>query len=132
MSPIGAFLLLAALVDPAVQPSKQNDCYKPADAAVVEETPTFHLTPEKVHSASASLDPITATPVLQLTLTDVGNTEFVKLQRCKIGKRIAIYIDGKMVSEPVLMEPILGGEIVISGSFTTEELVEIQSSLTRP
>lgn len=41
------------------------------------------------------------------------------------GNRLAIILDGKVLSAPNINEPIIGGEGIISGSFTVEQATEL-------
>lgn len=50
---------------------------------------------------------------------------FGEITTQNIGKPFAIVLDGKVLSAPNIKEPILGGNGVISGSFTVEEANEL-------
>ena len=45
------------------------------------------------------------------------------------GKRFAIILDGKVLSAPVIQEPIIGGQARISGSFSVESANQLAISL---
>ena len=46
------------------------------------------------------------------------------------GKRLAILIDGRLITAPMIQETISGGEVQISGNFTKEEAEDIAKGLT--
>jgi len=55
--------------------------------------------------------------------------EFAKLTTENVRKPFAIILDGKVLSAPVIEEPILGGTARISGSFTVESANQLAISL---
>ncbi len=60
-------------------------------------------------------------PDVNLTLNSEGVKKFAKVTQENVGKRLAIVLDGKVKSAPVIREPISGGNAQITGSFTVEE-----------
>lgn len=50
-----------------------------------------------------------------------GKRKFASLTKENVNKRMAIVLDDKVYSAPVIREPILGGRAQITGNFTTEE-----------
>ncbi len=60
-------------------------------------------------------------PVVSFRFDTAGGKRFGDTTRDNVGHLLAIVLDGKVISAPVIREPILGGSGVISGSFTTEE-----------
>ena len=50
---------------------------------------------------------------------NAGAQRFAEITRANVGKPFAIVLDGKVLSAPVIREPITGGRGQISGSFTT-------------
>jgi SecD/SecF fusion protein len=51
----------------------------------------------------------------------VGARLFGQITEANVGRPFAMVLDGKVLSAPVIREPILGGSGQISGSFTVEE-----------
>jgi preprotein translocase subunit SecD len=47
-----------------------------------------------------------------------------------VGRKAAILIDGRMVSAPVIREPILGGSGQVSGHFSAQEARDIALRLS--
>ncbi len=60
-------------------------------------------------------------PVVSLTFNDEGAALFEQITRDNVGRQLAIFLDGEMVSAPNINEPIAGGQAVISGGFTVDE-----------
>ena len=60
-------------------------------------------------------------PIIALSFDREGAELFEQLTTDNVGKTIAIYLDGILVSAPVVNEPISGGQAVISGNFSIDE-----------
>lgn len=72
-------------------------------------------------SASAVLDPTTSIPVVQIVFDEEGGKLFQELTKRNIGKRIAIFVGGELVSAPTVQNEISGGTAVITGSTNVQE-----------
>lgn len=59
-------------------------------------------------------------PVVSFKFDSVGGRRFGEATRQNVGHLFAIVLDNKVISAPVIREPILGGSGVISGHFTTQ------------
>src|SRR5579859_576628 len=59
-------------------------------------------------------------PVIQFKFDSVGARRFGDATRENVHKRFAIVLDNKVISAPVINEPITGGSGIISGSFTVQ------------
>jgi preprotein translocase subunit SecD len=59
-------------------------------------------------------------PVVSFKFDSTGARRFGDATRDNVKKPFAIVLDNKVISAPVIQEPILGGSGIISGSFTTE------------
>ncbi len=58
--------------------------------------------------------------VVSFRFNSQGGKRFGEATRQNVGKLFAIVLDNKVISAPVIREPILGGSGVISGRFTTQ------------
>jgi preprotein translocase subunit SecD len=56
--------------------------------------------------------------VVNFTFNSVGARRFADITRANVNHRFAIVLDGKVISAPVIREPITGGRGQISGNFT--------------
>ena len=68
--------------------------------------------------ARAGTNPQTGEWVVNFTFNSVGARRFADVTRANVNHRFAIVLDGKVISAPVIREPITGGRGQISGSFT--------------
>lgn len=68
-------------------------------------------------------------PTVLLTFNSEGGALFEKITRENVGKQLAIFLDGKVLSSPVIQEAIGGGQATISGNFTAEEGRDLVKSL---
>jgi preprotein translocase subunit SecD len=68
--------------------------------------------------ARAGTEPQTGQWVVNFTFNAVGARRFADVTRANVGRRFAIVLDNKVISAPVIREPILGGRGQISGNFT--------------
>src|SRR4029077_12860229 len=63
----------------------------------------------------------TREPKVSLQFDDTGTKLFAQITKDNIGKQVAIYLDGSVISSPTVREEIPSGTAVISGSFTPQE-----------
>ncbi|MDX2309146.1 MAG: protein translocase subunit SecD [Hyphomicrobium sp.] len=75
---------------------------------------------EALTNAQPAFDQRTNESVISFTFNNSGARAFGKYTQENVGRRFAIVLDDKVISAPVIREPILGGSGQISGSFTTE------------
>jgi preprotein translocase subunit SecD len=64
-------------------------------------------------------------PVVSFKFDSAGGKRFGEATRTNTGHLFAIILDNKVISAPVIREPILGGSGVISGSFTTQRAQDL-------
>ncbi len=58
-------------------------------------------------------------PAVSFRFDATGGRRFAKATQDNVGKPFAIILDNKVISDPRINEPILGGSGIISGSYTT-------------
>ena len=63
--------------------------------------------------------------VVSFSLDRVGAKKFGKATSNGVGKRLAIVLDGKIISAPEVREPIIGGNGQISGNFTFQSATDL-------
>lgn len=68
-------------------------------------------------------------PVVDFSLTLEGADIFAEVTRNNVGKRLAIVLDGRVRSAPVIQTEILGGRGQITGTFSVEEVNSLVSVL---
>src|SRR5579872_2559643 len=64
-------------------------------------------------------------PVVSFRFDGVGARRFGDATRENVGKPFAIVLDDKVISAPVIREPITGGSGIISGSFTVQSASDL-------
>ncbi|MEM9480282.1 MAG: hypothetical protein AAGA58_11580 [Verrucomicrobiota bacterium] len=92
----------------------------------VEPTPVINA--KDVNSAFPVPD--VGTFSISVKLTDEGGRKMRAFTDANVGKRLAIFTDGKILSAPVIQGPF-GKEFQITGNFTLEEAEEIAQKLTK-
>ena len=76
-------------------------------------------------SAQAGQDPQTGQWVVNFRFNGVGSRKFAAITTKNVGKPFAIVLDGKVISAPVIREPITGGQGQISGDFTPQSATDL-------
>ncbi len=81
------------------------------------------LTGEMLVDAQVTVD--LGMPKVSFKFNNIGAKLFGEVTAKQTGKRFAIVLDNKVISAPVINEPILGGSGVISGNFTVASANEL-------
>jgi protein-export membrane protein SecD len=68
-------------------------------------------------------------PIVAITFNDEGADLFAEITKTNVGKQLAIFLDGELLSAPRINETIVGGTAVISGSFTAESAKALAENL---
>jgi preprotein translocase subunit SecD len=79
------------------------------------------LTGEYLQKAEALIDSNTLEPIVSLEFNQEGAKIFKDLTQKYLSQPIAIYLDGKLISSPVVREVIENGKAQITGKFTLDE-----------
>ncbi len=64
-------------------------------------------------------------PTVSFTLDRLGAQKFGRATTDNVGRRLAIVLDGKIISAPNINEPITSGNGMISGNFTFQEATDL-------
>ena len=64
-------------------------------------------------------------PTVSFTLDRLGAQKFGRATTDNVGKRLAIVLDGEIISAPNINEPITSGKGMISGNFTFQEATDL-------
>jgi len=75
---------------------------------------------EDLTDAQPGFDQRTNEPVVNFRFNSNGARRFGEATQRNVGKPFAIVLDNKVVSAPVIREPIMGGSGQISGNFTVQ------------
>jgi SecD/SecF fusion protein len=110
-----SFHLLGRQGDPGVR-MMQDDKGQPYP---VEER--VLLSGDRLTDARVAFEPQSNQPVVSFRFDQTGAARFAQITQQNVGNPFAIVLDGKVLSAPVIREPITGGAGQISGSFSVSE-----------
>ncbi len=80
---------------------------------------------ENLIDAQPSIQNQNNEPTVSFTLDRLGAQKFGRATTDNVGKRLAIVMDGEIVSAPNINEPITSGNGMISGNFTFQEATDL-------
>ena len=83
------------------------------------------LTGTDLKDAQAAMNQQNNQAVVNLEFSDEGAKKFADATLANVGRQIAILLDGEVLTDPVVREPILGGRAEISGQRNLEEAQNI-------
>ncbi len=104
-----------------VLPEDTEDGAEPTIYYSVHTSSNRRVDGENLEDAQAAFDQQTSEPIVTFRLNTKGAKRFGLLTQRNVGQPFAIVLDSKVMSAPVIREPILGGTGQISGSFSVEE-----------
>ncbi len=87
------------------------------------------LTGRNLKSAAVVFDPTTGRPEVSLKLDSEGTKLFAALTKKNLGKPIAIFLDGALISIPTVQAEITTGEAIITGSTNPQEAKDLANRL---
>ncbi|MEN3976783.1 protein translocase subunit SecD [Emcibacter sp. SYSU 3D8] len=87
------------------------------------------VTGDHLENSDVSFSQYTSEPQVGFKFDSTGAQQFGRATREHAGERMAIVLDGKVLSAPRINEPILGGAGVITGNFTTTEAKDLSTML---
>ena len=116
------------MVDQSMPAEQAAETRPPADSEVLEgEGGVKYLIEKRVLVSGADLvdaqpgfDQRTSEPIVSFRFNSSGARKFAEATQANVGKPFAIVLDNKVISAPVIREPILGGSGQISGNFTVQ------------
>jgi preprotein translocase subunit SecD len=116
------------MVDQSMPAEQAAQSRPPADSEVLDgEGGVKYLIEKRVLVSGADLtdaqpgfDQRTSEPIVSFRFNSSGARKFAEATQTNVGKPFAIVLDNKVISAPVIREPILGGSGQISGNFTVQ------------
>lgn len=109
-----------------------EEAIKVPDYQIAFQDPYFKetgFTGKYLKRAEVVFEPNTNAPEISLQFNNEGSKIFEELTDRNIGKPLAIYIDGILISAPVVQDKISGGKAQITGKFTLSEAKEMARNL---
>ncbi|MEO6223201.1 MAG: protein translocase subunit SecD [Vicinamibacterales bacterium] len=89
---------------------------------LVSETPV--ITGNDLRNAKSTLDGL-GQPAVGFSLNSAGVTKFSRVTSANVGRYLAIILDKRVQSAPVIEGPITGADAIIQGSFTQQEVGDL-------
>ncbi len=120
------------LVDDSANLERAKAGHAPLDSKIVKSEDSSEImvikkkiivSGDQLNNAQAQFQD--AMPVVHFSLNHIGAKKFAEATTKNRGKRLAIILDGRVLSAPVINDPIVGGDGVISGHFTVESATEL-------
>jgi preprotein translocase subunit SecD len=93
----------------------------------VQKAPLMDYT--AIRSATVVTGTSSGVPQIDIEFSEVGKELFAAITKENINKRLAIVLDGKLYSAPVIRSEIPGGKAQITGSFTVEEANKLAAKI---
>jgi preprotein translocase subunit SecD len=87
------------------------------------------LSGSDLKQAAVTFDTSTGKPQVQLTFTADGARKFADITTKNVGKIVAIALDQQVIEAPTVQQPIVGGNAVITGNFTTQQANDLAIQL---
>ncbi|MGC9952651.1 MAG: protein translocase subunit SecD [Rhizomicrobium sp.] len=84
---------------------------------------------DRLKNAGAGTNQQTGQVVVTFRFDNVGAREFGDVTKENVNRRFAIVLDKKIISAPVIREPILGGSGEIEGNFTMQAASDLSALL---
>ena len=110
---------------PVLTPDETGNVTLSADDAFI----STGLSGKQLERATLEFDPNTGIPQVLLQFDGEGTKLFADITATNIGKRIAIFLDGEVLSAPTVNTSISNGQAVISGQFTVQEARDLVTRL---
>ena len=115
------------LVDEETSPQMAQMGRLPVDSMLISGDETGYLVlkravvvgGESLDDAQLGYDEM-GRPAVSFSFKSAGTKKFGNATRDNVGRRLAIVLDGKVISAPVINSPITGGKGIITGNFTVQ------------
>jgi preprotein translocase subunit SecD len=116
------------MVDQSMTPEQATATHPPADSEILDGEGGAKYVIEKrplvsggdLVDAQPGFDQRSSEPVVNFRFNSAGARKFAEATQQNVGRPFAIVLDNKVISAPVIREPILGGSGQISGNFTVQ------------
>ena len=83
-----------------------------------------------IAKAAVVSDQTSGQMVLSLKMTADSAKAFADFTKANVGKVVDLNVDGAVVASPRLVEPILGGEVMLNGTFAAGELQRLADRIS--
>jgi protein-export membrane protein SecD len=84
---------------------------------------------KQLSKSEVQFDQLSGAATVGLIFDSEGDTLFEEITEANVGRRVGIFLDGSIISAPVVQQRISGGRAVITGNFTIPEARELVERL---
>ena len=95
------------------------------DGELIKISKRIIMSGENLIDAQPNIQNQNNEPTVSFKLDRLGAQKFGRTTTDNVGKRLAIVLDGKIISAPSINEPITSGNGIISGNFTFQEATDL-------
>ena len=95
------------------------------DGELIKISKRIIMSGENLIDAQPNIQNQNNEPTVSFKLDRLGAQKFGRTTTDNVGKRLAIVLDGKIISAPNINEPITSGNGIISGNFTFQEATDL-------
>ncbi len=95
------------------------------DGELIKISKRIIMSGENLIDAQPNIQNQNNEPTVSFKLDRLGAQKFGRATTDNVGKRLAIVLDGKIISAPSINEPITSGNGIISGNFTFQEATDL-------
>lgn len=88
-----------------------------------------YLKNAELQFASGQSSAVAGSPVVVLHFNDEGTNLFADITAKNVGQQLAVFLDGEVITSPVIQEAIPGGTATITGKFTPTEARDLVRNL---
>lgn len=99
------------------------------DSATTLDLIPTGLTGQDLKKATVGFDPTNSQPQVNLQFSTEGAKKFGEITTRNLNKKVWILLDGVILTDPVVGQPILDGNAVINGTFTLDEVKNLVIAL---
>jgi protein-export membrane protein SecD len=88
-----------------------------------------YLETASLEFAGSQVGKVANEPQVSVKFNEEGSKLFAQITRDNVGRQLGIFLDGELLSAPVINESITGGTAIISGDFTIDEAKVLAENL---
>jgi len=120
-TPVLEFRLEKTAEELAKLPTTLSTSTVEAMAQIRDRYNSTGITGAQLSRANLIFDNLSGQATVSLVYNDEGTKLLSDITTKNVGKVMAIFLDGEMISNPVIRDSITNGQAIISGNFTTDE-----------
>lgn len=113
----------------ALASSTQGESSEELSKLILSAYQTPVLNGGDLKRASLVFDPTSRLPLVSIEFNEAGSKTFEEITRNNIGSELAIFLDGELISNPIIQQEITGGMAQINGDFTAVEARDLVNNL---